>query len=157
MHINFRKIIVIFSLFFLASACDAQKNNQTNTYPTNLKIKDKIISVAIADTPEKQIQGLSGQKTLGENQGMLFKFSKQSQVSFWMKDMNFNLDIIWIENKKIIGITADVPAPVNNKRYDAQDTSLPRYSSPGPVDAVLEVNAGWSKKNNIKVGDELSI
>ena len=80
---------------------------------------------------------------------MLFDFKQSTQPSFWMKDMNFSLDLIWISQNKIAGVTENVPAPSNKNQ------KLPLYSPPSPIDQVLEVNAGWAKKNNIAVGDEV--
>ena len=97
----------------------------------------------------------AGRKSMADNQGMLFEFSPPSQPAFWMKQMNFNLDFIWIKNNKIIFITENVPAPV---RINSQlRIHLPLYYPPSTVDEVLEVNAGWAKKNNIAVGDEVKL
>ena len=50
----------------------------------------------LADTPEKRFQGLSGREILEEGTGMLFVFQEERQHTFWMKDMRFPLDMIWI-------------------------------------------------------------
>ena len=102
-------------------------------------------------TPEKMAQGLSNRISLAENQGMLFNFGDNASVTpeFWMKDMEFDLDLIWIKNKKIIGLTNNVPAPkINN-------AALTIYRPQSPVDEVLEVKAGWAEKNKIRIGDEV--
>ena len=59
------------------------------------------------------------------------------------------LDIIWIGNGKIVKIDENVPAPVAG----TSDSKLLNYSPGSPIDYVLEVNAGFSDKNNFKVGD----
>src|SRR3989338_4003843 len=77
------------------------------------KIEEKIILinnreliVEIADEPHEQSLGLSGRKPLNDNQGMLFIFPQTGFYEFWMKDMEFSLDLIWIdENNNIIEIT----------------------------------------------------
>ncbi|MCX6796303.1 MAG: DUF192 domain-containing protein, partial [Candidatus Falkowbacteria bacterium] len=92
-------------------------------------------------------RGLSYQKTLGENGGMLFIFPDYQVRSFWMKDMNFPLDIIWIKDDKIVKISANL-APEGNQPKNI-------YSSDEPVNYVLEVNAGFCGKNKIKIGEQI--
>ncbi len=108
------------------------------------------LSVEIANTPETRKQGLSGHAPLTDDQGMLFIFPAPSVQTFWMVDMTFPLDIIWIgTDRKVVGITANVPAPFPGAPVE----KLPLYSSPFPVQYVLEVNAGWAKSHNVKIGD----
>ena len=110
-------------------------------------IKDLIIDVEVVDTPEKQAQGLSGREKIPDKAGMLFYFSEYRVRDFWMKNMLFPLDIIWIDGGKVVGISKNVPIP--------DGESLPTYSSPSPVSMVLEVNSGFADKNNLKVGDRV--
>ena len=112
--------------------------------------------VEIADTRQKMQTGLSKRSSMTENQGMLFEFGSQKKTpAFWMKDMKFNLDLIWISDGKIIGITPNVPAPVGNVKR--QIGNLPKFYPPSAVNEILEVNAGWTRKNNIKIGDALQV
>lgn len=113
-------------------------------------IGSKNINIEIADTNELREKGLGGRSTLPENNGMLFVFdSKPVMVNFWMKDMLMPIDIIWIANNKITKIDKNVPF------YPAgtPDNQLKVYGPSSPIDYVLEVNSGFSAKNNIKVGD----
>lgn len=137
------------SLILLAAGCSTTK--LSDEYATPLQVGNHKIFVKVAKSDEEKRQGLSGQEKLADNQGMLFDFTGETNArpGFWMKEMKFGLDLIWIKNKKIIGITANVPAP------NSADEKLPLYSPPSAVDMVLEVNAGWSEKNKIKVGDEV--
>ena len=84
---------------------------------------------------------------------MLFVFEKKFIPVFWMKDMNFDLDFIWIRDNTIVDITERVPAPQPN----ITDTELLRYSPTSNVDQVLEVNSGWIQSHNIKVGDKIKL
>ncbi|MEK9170582.1 MAG: DUF192 domain-containing protein [Patescibacteria group bacterium] len=117
--------------------------------PAEIKIGDSIFKVEIADSIISQARGLSGRKNLPEDEGMLFIFNSPQICSFWMKGMNFPLDIIWISGNKIIQIDKDVPFPGGN----GGDFEL--YSPSDPVDKVLEINAGLSDKFGIKTGDEI--
>lgn len=102
------------------------------------------IAVEIADTDEERVKGLSGRNSLDKNEGMLFVFAnKDIAPSFWMKGMKISIDIIWINDGKVIKIDKDIPITPEEKRY-----------TPGqPIDYVLEVAAGFSDKNNLKIGD----
>lgn len=109
------------------------------------------IYLDIADTQEERAQGLSGLTELNEDQGMLFVFEERAKRTFWMKGMLIPIDIVWISNGKVIEITENVPPP----DPETPDFELPRYSSSQEVDYVLEVNAGFSERNGIEVGDKI--
>ncbi len=125
--------------------------------PTGLAVREvrlgqSIVQAEIADTPVTRQQGLSGHAPLKENQGMLFMFPQPAVQSFWMIDMTFPLDMIWIgADKKVVGITADIPAPAPG----TPPKDLPTHQSPGRVQYVLEVRAGWVEGRGVKVGDEV--
>ncbi len=123
--------------------------------PKSLKVTENIereiiigenkFIVDVADTSALQTKGLSGRKNLGENTGMLFIFDKPSMPGFWMKDMNFSIDIIWISRDGVAGFTENMqPDNSPNRRL---------YYPPTPVDSVLEVSAGTVLSHNIKIGD----
>jgi uncharacterized membrane protein (UPF0127 family) len=109
-------------------------------------------SVELATSSLTQARGLSGRTGLGENAGMLFLFNKPGVQNFWMKDMQFPIDIIWIGDGKVLGFAQNAPAPASG----AMLWQLPVYSSPDGVDTVLEVQAGTVAKDNIKVGDAVT-
>ncbi len=122
------------------------QNSQTLYTPAfthPLTIGNKQIQVAYANTPELQEQGLSNTAPLTEEQGMLFMFPTETTPSFWMKDMNYALDIIWIDaGKKVIDITPNL-----------DPKTFPRsYTPASPVQFILEVPAGFAEKNGITIG-----
>jgi uncharacterized membrane protein (UPF0127 family) len=123
------------------------------TYRIPLLIGRRRLNVAIADTDAARAQGLSGQPRLQDDQGMLFDFHGTSITTpgFWMKNMKFNLDLIWIKDNEVIGITTNVPAPRN------PGEPLPSYYPPSQVDMVLEVNAGWSDSHGIVEGEKIRL
>jgi hypothetical protein len=109
-----------------------------------VKIAGAMVKVDLALTPEAQEQGLSGRISLASDAGMLFIFPKPSINYFWMKDMNFPIDIIWLdENLKVIYIKKDANPELFPESYGPNIFS--KY--------VLEVSAGFSEKNNLKTGD----
>jgi len=115
--------------------------------PPKLYIGQTEISVEIADSDQSRSQGLSGRKSLPESSGMLFDFPKPDIYQFWMNDMNFPLDFIWINGGKVVEITENVQPP---SQTQGQPVVVKSYFS---VDKVLEVNAGFVTRNNLKVGD----
>lgn len=114
-------------------------------------VGDRTYSVEVAASTEEQAAGLSNRASMPETTGMLFPFWPAERVSFWMKDMRFALDLVWIANGRVIGVEKAVPAPTDGT--PAQD--LPTYSPPSPVDYVLELNAGQSQF--FTIGDEVTI
>lgn len=163
-------ILLIISLALMSGGCN-QKTEPP--YSTALEVGGKKIFVEIVNTLEKMQQGLSGREKLDDGQGMLFDFSglPEKRPGFWMKDMKFDLDLIWIKNNpstpstdaqgrpeetrgatssgRIVGITPNVSRP------KSVDDKLPSYYPPDDIDQVLEVVAGWSEKYKIKVGDRI--
>lgn len=125
------------------------------TQPQKIITVDNIkINVQIANTEDKRTKGLSGVTSMDAGSGMLFVFdSKAVTPTFWMKDMLIPLDTIWIGNGKIIRIDKNIPAPAPG----TADINLKTYSAGQPIDYVLEVNAGFSVKNNISVGDAVDL
>lgn len=115
-----------------------------------VKIGEKTVKVTLADTADKRSKGLSGVASLAEDQGMLFVFeSKDTVPPFWMKDMLIPIDIIWINDGKIAKIDKNIAFPATG----TPDSSLKLYRPDKPIDYVLEINAGFSDKNGLKIGD----
>ena len=154
----FKKVLIIMSLGIIVLAAssyyffkDEILNNHTiasgATTEKSIRIADHRIKVMIADEPRQQTQGLSGRTYLAHDEGMLFIFPQTGTYTFWMKDMLFALDMIWIDdNGRIIAIDKTVPPE-----------SFPKtFSPPSPIKYVLEVNAGWSNSNNVQIGDSMT-
>lgn len=118
---------------------------------TQVKINDAIIDVEVADTQSKRSQGLSGRENLATNTGMLFIFPQASKYRFWMKEMKFPLDFIFINNGKVVDLYKNVPPPLPSQA----ETTLPQYEPSSPINMVLEVNVGFIDQYNVKVGDDV--
>ena len=111
-------------------------------------------TVDLADAPEKRFQGLSGREILEEGTGMLFVFQEERQHTFWMKDMRFPLDMIWITAEcTIADIITDVPNPPPGQKNGA----LPTYSPSAPGTFVLELNAGVAAASGLQTGDQMTL
>ena len=106
------------------------------------------LRVEIVNSPESITQGLSGRDEIGQ-EGMLFVFPEKSSRYFWMKEMKFNLDIIWISGNEIVKISQDVSRP----EPETPEQNLPLISAGQPIDKVLELNAGDADRLDIQVGN----
>jgi len=83
---------------------------------------------------------------------MLFLFEDAGYWSFWMKDMRFPIDIVWIAGDRIVGFEERVaPEP------GAAERDLRRYAPPEPVDKVLELAAGRVRLLRAEVGDTVRV
>ena len=112
-------------------------------------IGDAVYWVDLALTPEESTRGLSGRPSLNIHAGMLFVYDDDGPRTFWMPDMHFPLDMVWIRSDCIVdGVTSDVPNPPADTPRD----QLPRYPSTGPVRFVLEINAGQAGTHGIVPG-----
>ncbi len=118
----------------------------------NVFLVGENLTVKVADTKELQERGLSGRESLKENEGMLFLFPKSGQYGFWMKDMQFPIDIVWIRGGAVVGFSENA-APEPGKAL----WSLTMYYPPDTADAVLEVNTGFVAAHGLKAGDAVSL
>ena len=141
-----KKIITIL-LLALGLAILATKYKFFDAYDKKqLRIGDTVIQVEIADTMSKQYLGLSNRTSLCADCGMLFVFEKSSIQTFVMRNMKFPLDMIFMSGNRVNEIWKNIPSPKAGEE--------PQYiQSLGPADEVLEVNAGFSDLNNLKIGN----
>lgn len=114
-----------------------------------LSINGHVFTYDIALTEHAKERGLSGRKSLKDNEGMLFIYRDKSDYGFWMNEMLFPIDIIWIDDTTIADITPNVPAPEPGDEIQ----HLPIYRPKAWVNRVFEVKAGTTEKLGIKVGD----
>jgi uncharacterized membrane protein (UPF0127 family) len=111
------------------------------------------VKAEVAETPSERGQGLMFRTVLAENAGMLFVFDHDQPLTFWMMNTSIRLDGIFISSQLLVVFVAEnlKPCPPSN----CQDPQS--FSSGTPAMYVLEVNAGFSGKNGIKLGTKVSI
>ena len=103
----------------------------------------------LAVDPADRAKGLSGRAGLTPKTGMLFVFEGPTVSSFWMKEMRFPLDFVWIgQDCTVVDITAQVPAPAPETAL----ADLPRYSSASASAYNFEINAGEADSYGLAVG-----
>ena len=142
---------ILFSVRFLLPEKTRQLPNGINFSQAQVRIKDQLIHVALSQTPEEITQGLSGTESMEENQGMLFVMPRGETPSFWMKNMRYSLDFVWIYDDRIIDISKDIPPP------ESPDSPLQTYSPSMPITHVLELNGGWIERHGIEIGDRVDL
>lgn len=143
-------ILIAAGILILAAAVYFSTRSQDSnlllyqTEKDQLSIKGTYLSVEVADSPAEQVQGLSGRKVLASGEGVLFVYDQPTLPSFWMKEMHFPIDIIWIgEDRKIVFIHHNV----------SPDTFPQSFQPPRPIKYVLEANAGFAESVQAVPGD----
>jgi uncharacterized membrane protein (UPF0127 family) len=143
-------IHIIFAVVLAAPLAIAEtgtvifKHNQIVINTTNGK---RIYNVKIAKSEKQLEHGLMHRAKLAENEGMLFIFPKEQEVTMWMKNTPIPLDMLFIDKQgKVIYI-----------KHNATPESLDHISAGNmPVRAVLELKAGIADKDRINIGDKVN-
>jgi len=133
---------IIIAAFLLLVGYPKQKNDGK----VLVKIRDHVFISEIAESEEELETGLSHRPFLCERCAMLFLLSENNQSGFWMKGMEFDLDIIWIKNNRIFYV---------EKKVDKNYAGI--FKPPENADLVLEINSGLADKYGLNIGDEVSI
>jgi uncharacterized membrane protein (UPF0127 family) len=130
-------IIALLTLLFVLS-----KNFYTGKSDIDLRKFDTIL----ADNSNLRELGLGKRDSLSENSIMLFVFDYPSDYAFWMKDMKFNIDIIWLdETYRVVYISENI-----------SPNTYPQVFSPDKkAKYVIEGNAFFARKNKIQIGDKV--
>ena len=123
---------------------DGQRNIPLTNYriiPTSIGIN--MYYLYVADTEPLRVQGLSNVVRLKSEQGMIFNFPNKDRHSFWMKDMRFHLDFIYLDNNEVVDV-----------RENISPNTYPAVITPDkPCNNVIELRAGEIQKSNIQIGD----
>src|SRR3989344_5132751 len=149
-----KKVAIVLGLFFVViiGAVIFQsfiKNNSLFLKTPSVTIKGHKFKLYITKNPKDYQIGLSKYNNLPQDYGMLFPFDKPDYYSFWMKEMKFPIDIIYIRDNQIVTILKNIPVP------KTKEGNISIYKPASPADRVLEVNAGISEKYNFKEKDEV--
>jgi uncharacterized membrane protein (UPF0127 family) len=131
-------IIILLIIFYF---------KKSSTKYTNVKVGNIKIRAEIANDVFKRTKGLMFRKSLPEKDGMLFVFDEENYHSFWMMNMSFPIDIIWInKEKKVVDIVKNAqPCKLICSSYTPKEKAM----------YVLEVNANFTEKYSIKIGSFL--
>lgn len=141
-------IVVIFFVVLIVSLI---VNNTNNSGPTTVAVKGQSIQIELAETEQEKQIGLSETEALAENEGMLFVFDTPDFYPFWMKNMKFPIDIIYINGNVVTTVIK------NAMPSSADEGDLTIYRPTEKSDKVLEVNAGYADKYDIQKGTTIDI
>jgi hypothetical protein len=117
-----------------------------------LRINGKVLSVEIADTPEKQELGLMFRTSLKESDGMLFIFPDEQPRAFWMKNTFVDLAIGYFSEKRVLIDIQEMKAVSS-----MMENRPPSYPSRASAKYALEVRKGWFDRNKIKLGAKFTL
>lgn len=153
-----RIALTVFALGAISGAClaapaetvvDPGKENKPRPVVT-VVTADKSrfdVRVELAQNDEERARGLMYRRSLGVNEGMLFIFPDETVLSFWMRNTYLPLDMLFIRaDGTIAGIVENAEPETETPRTIGQPS---RY--------VLEVNAGWARRNGVKAGDRVEL
>ena len=111
-------------------------------------INGKTLQLEIANTPVAIVQGLSGRKAMAADEGLLFIMPNVEYQTFWMKDMNFAIDIVFLREGKVVDlVTLQRPSLA----------SIPSHQSKAEADMVLELNEGMVKEYKLEIGTKTDL
>jgi uncharacterized membrane protein (UPF0127 family) len=150
---QYLRLIVVGSLIGLGASAFAKVSLANPTicsapYRHDLVVHagNNLIETEVAKTYEQKATGLSGRSCIGADQGMLFTFDKPGYYPFWMKDMKFPIDIVWVSENKT----------VNKIVLALEPSTYPQtFVNTKPAEYVLELQAGASQRLNITEGTTL--
>ena len=149
MLIFFSILFIIFSVFIINEFRSTAMNDPLQD-KNFVVINEKIIFVEVVITPEERQRGLMERELLQEDNGMLFVFSEEDVYSFWMKNMEISLDIIWINaDGNVVYFVKDAPPCVQSP--------CQTYSPNADALYVLEVNPGVIDMLEIEENTEVII
>ncbi|MBF2025216.1 MAG: DUF192 domain-containing protein [Oscillatoriales cyanobacterium C42_A2020_001] len=127
----------------------AANSGQSLPISAQVKVADQVIQLEVARSQDEQAMGLMFRPKLEDNRGMLFPFSPARPVSFWMKNVRINLDMVFLRDGKVIAIASNVPP--------CTSAPCPVYGPQSLVDQVIELRGGRAKELGIKPGDRLVV
>ena len=141
---------LILSLALTASAAPACKPQKASkkaklTYPGGAAVVD------VVDTPGTREMGLMCRTKLAKNYGMLFVFSQEMDLNFWMKNTLVSLDIVWIGADKKVTV---VHEHMKKSTVDTPNDEVAVAGGRGQY--VLELPAGAAARLKLKAGDQLA-
>jgi len=143
-------VTLVFVLVFKCAAADDYKPAQLGEGLVSFETQGRQLEVEVAASEEARARGLMFRDDLEADKGMLFVFSDDQLRGVWMKNTLLPLDILFISSAgRVVSLLPHV-SPCVNEDCDVYDSGLPaRY--------MLEVNAGYAARWNIRQGDPVRV
>jgi len=152
----------ILSSFY--KSLEAQKQNffKASNTPNDGYLQARVIvngfelTADIAITDDEKTKGLAIKDNLKENESMLFVYEQPTRLGFWMKDMKFPIDIIWLDsNGTVVHIEHNLQPCVSILNTGSSILNCPTYTPDKDSLYVLETIAGFSQKHDVKIGTNI--
>ena len=149
-HPNLKFTFILIMFLFLSgqsfTVVDLDRDlNKSSLIVSTSKKTCYLLSIWVAHSVKEKARGLMYVRNMPEQSGMLFVYTESDQRSMWMKNTYIPLDIIFIKNSETISSIA----------RDTEPLSLKNIRSIEPVNYVLEINAGMTKKMGIVPNDKV--
>ncbi|MES2470771.1 MAG: DUF192 domain-containing protein [Patescibacteria group bacterium] len=146
-------LAIILILFGILNKTKEHRESYLTNTPLPSVVEEKTVDLSaikfeIVDTPALRQKGLSDKESLAPGTGMLFVFDSPSKYSFWMKDMNFPIDIIWLDENFVV---VDIKTNVSPSTYPDS------FAPSAPSLYVIELNAGVAEQHGISIGTKVRI
>lgn len=138
------KLVVGLAVFFVFSVVlwKLVPSFKYGVIPAYMELRGERFTLQTAVTEKEREKGLGGRESLCSACAMLFVFEKAGRHAFWMKNMHFSIDIIWLLEDRVVFVAEEI------------SPDFPGILDPAVVaDRVVEVNAGAAK--NINVGEKI--
>lgn len=135
---------------FVTKVCSSVIVDKIVRHDMTILMPKGALEVEVANTRASRELGLSGREKMGDDEGLLFVFDEPGRYGFWMKDMKFSLDIVWINQN---GIVVDIERSVTPESYKEKKT----YINQSEASYVLEINAGMAEKFGLYLGSKVKI
>lgn len=146
---------VLLTVFLTRDSAPVQKpkviaNSRCGSYRSDktVKVGSAEINAEVAQNTVQLEKGLGGRPCIEPDRGMLFVFSRPSHYAFWMKDMKFPIDMVWIgADHKVAGLEVDVKPSTYPDHFVNKDK---------PAQYVLELKANRTKELGLNIGSTVN-
>src|SRR3989344_353248 len=140
--------VISLGLFYVLSSNGSSSGVEQNIPQTTIQIGDAVLFVEVLDTQEQRQEGLSGRAELATGAGALFIHEEPGMHGYWMKDMLFPIDLIWISGDlRVVEVAHNI----------SPDTYPASFRPSSDALYVLETNACWASAHNVTKGSEVVI
>lgn len=133
---------------FLTKVCDSTVIDKFVRSDLTILMPKGALEAEMANTKASRELGLSGRPSMRDDEGMLFVFDKPGRYGFWMKDMVFPLDIIWINENGIV---------VSIERNLTTDSYPKTFMNQSDASYVLEINQGMAENFGLYLGSKVKL
>ena len=134
-------VLTLFGLSFMVVSKMQPQCDVTSASPSS----DLCVNAEVVVTPQDRAVGLSKYESIADDQAMIFVYRKSQPICIWMKDMKFSIDILWLNEQKVITKVKENVSPQTYPKVFCDDNS--RY--------VIELPAGKVKNTQTQIGQTI--